>query len=65
MKLFWVVLGVVRWMDCWQNLPEDLREVLSDQVCYATYDTWMSECIAAYQEIRDDSKELHMLVRVT
>ena len=40
------LLGVwgTRWKDCWQNLPEDLREASSDLVGYATYETWMCEC---------------------
>ena len=41
------VLGIwgTRWMECWQDLPADPREALSEQVGYATCDAWISECI--------------------
>ena len=31
---------------CWCDLPEDPRVASSDQVSYATYYTWMAECVS-------------------
>jgi hypothetical protein len=35
-----------RWITCWQDLPDNPRVAESEHVSYATYDTWMSECIS-------------------
>ena len=43
-----VVLGTwgSKWTACWCDLPEDPRVASSDQVSYATYYTWMAECVS-------------------
>jgi len=45
-----------RWMECWQDLPEDPREASSDKVGYATYDAWMSECISQRAQYVDHDR---------
>jgi hypothetical protein len=31
---------------CWPDLPDNSRAAESEQVSYATYDSWMSDCIS-------------------
>ena len=63
-----VVLGTwgSKWTACWCDLPEDPRVASSDQVSYATYYTWMAECVSQPARYVDHDRcinpELHCYI---
>jgi hypothetical protein len=56
-----VVLGQwgSRWIDCWRDRPTNPRVASSEQVCHATYDAWMSQCISQPAPYVDYDKYIH------
>jgi hypothetical protein len=56
-----VVLGQwgSRWIDCWRDLPTNPRVASSEQVCHATYDAWMSQCISQPAPYVDYDQYIH------